>query len=287
MLSKIYLETTNICNLSCSFCPKTSRKKETVSIDNFKIILDKIKGKAKYLYLHLMGEPLMNDNIARMAQLAYEYGFCVMLTTNGTLLSQKGAFIYENNYIKKVSISLQSLDVNKKSDKDKTYYLSYLSDVAQFVRKCCQNHTVCSLRLWNIECENDTKNDFIIEELKKLFPDKWIKNRSGYKLFSSPKGENEVYLEFGNLFSWPTLDGEEKNVVSCYGLKDQIGILCDGTVVPCCLDYDGNIALGNIFEDTLDNILDSERAKNLLLSFQKRSPCEKLCQRCGDSERFK
>ena len=77
-----------------------------------------------------------------------------------------------------------------------------------------------------------------------------------------------------------------ERVLAEEGLRDQIGILCDGTVVPCCLDAEGSIALGNIFRQSLDEILNSERAKALYRGFSNRAPAEELCLRCGYAERF-
>ncbi len=289
MLTKIYLETTNVCNLSCSFCHGTSRHKGFLSYEEFKKILPKIKGRSKYLYFHLMGEPLLNNELKNMVHDAKKEGFFVMLTTNGTLLSEKGSFIYESGNVKKVSISLQAADIiNGKPTAFVGDSLDkYLLSVADFSKKCAEHGVICALRLWNIEKENDGKNDFLIEKLHTLFPDEWIKNRSGYKLIDAPKGEKEVYLEYGELFEWPDKAAKDKNkVTSCYALSDQIGILCDGTVVPCCLDADGAIDLGNIFDSSLEDIISGDRATKLLESFEKRTPCEKLCRTCGYSKRF-
>lgn len=289
MLTKIYLETTNICNLSCSFCHGTKRKPQTLQYESFCSILPKITGKAKYLYFHLMGEPLLNKDLPEMVHDAKNAGFEVMLTTNGTLLKECGSFIFESGDVKKVSISLQAADIigGKPCGISGEDFENYLFSVCDFAKECAQSGVICALRLWNLESENDTKNDFIIEKLHTHFPDCWIKNRSGYKLYDSEKGKNEVFLEFGELFEWPDKDANDKNKVSfCYAVKDQIGILCDGTVVPCCLDADGAMALGNIFENELDDILSSERAQKLLESFEKRDPCEKLCRTCGYSMRF-
>ena len=286
MLTKIYLETTNICNLDCSFCHGTKRKKAFMTEDEFCRVLRKINGKAKYLYLHLMGEPLLHPLIGLFCRLAKEAGFEVMLTTNGTLLDTCGSFIFEEKYVKKVSVSLQAAELSEENSQiSGGDFEKYLADIAAFAHKCADSGVICVLRLWNLEPGVD-KNGLYLLKLKKLFFEKWIKNRSGFKLFDAPKGEREVYLEFGEKFEWPDMNGETKNVSFCYALRDQIGILCDGTVVPCCLDADGAVALGNIFEDELDDILSSERAKKLAESFEKHSPCENLCKNCGFAARF-
>ena len=286
MLTKIYLETTNVCNLACSFCHGTRRKKEFMTEENFCRVLEKIRGKSKYLYLHLMGEPFLHPLLAQFCALAQDAGFEVMLTSNGTLLSQKGEFVFRDKSVKKISISLQAAEFSGENAQiGGENFEKYLADIADFAKKCGENGVICVLRLWNIENGVDNNGE-IVEKLHRLFPDEWIKNRSGYKLFDAPKGEMEVFLEYGEKFVWPDEQGEKKDVSFCYALRDQVGILCDGTVVPCCLDADGAVALGNIFESDLDDILSSERAKNLARSFEKGQPCENLCKSCGFAQRF-
>ena len=76
--------------------------------------------------------------------------------------------------------------------------------------------------------------------------------------------------------------------VFCYGLRDQFGVLSDGSVVPCCLDHDGDITLGNILDTdaSLEEILSSERAQKIKNGFTRRYASEELCRRCGYAQRF-
>ena len=91
----------------------------------------------------------------------------------------------------------------------------------------------------------------------------------------------KVFLEWGERFEWPDANEEREYAGhTCYGLSDQIGVLCDGTVVPCCLDADGAVSLGNIFKEPLSDILEGERAKRMRKSLEKHAPCEKLCKSC-------
>ena len=78
--------------------------------ENFCHVLEKIRGKSKYLYLHLMGEPFLHPLLAQFCTLAQDAGFEVMLTSNGTLLSQKGEFVFRDKSVKKISISLQAAE---------------------------------------------------------------------------------------------------------------------------------------------------------------------------------
>ena len=283
MLSKIYFEITDVCNLSCLFCHGTKRVPRFLDYGDFLFLLDKIAGKARYLYFHLMGEPLLHKDLPAMMRAASQKGFSVMLTTNGTLLPKCGKALLDTGALTKISISLQALESGEIGDIDR-----YLQNAADFARECGKNGVICVLRLWNAGSESEKQNAALLDRLHMLFPDEWIQNRSGCKLISSPRGQNEVYLEFGDRFFWPDeKNGQPASVQTCRALSDQIGILCDGTVVPCCMDADGAVALGNLHTESLEEILDSERAKKLLFSFKKGEPCEKLCASCGYASRFR
>lgn len=282
MLSKIYLEITNVCNLSCPFCHGTARKPAFMRYEDFLTLLEKIKGQAEYLYFHVLGEPLLHEDLPRMLQKAHEYGFTVMLTTNGTLLSRCGNALLETDAPKKISVSLQALESGGIPDRD-----AYLKDVAAFARKCGEKGVICVLRLWNGGSEGEKQNETLLQKLHALFPDEWIKNRSGYKLIAAPRGQNEVYLETAPRFVWPDINASfTAHVTRCRALTDQIGILCDGTVVPCCMDADGAVPLGNLFDEDFEKILFGPRADALRRSFEKGAPCEALCATCGYAERF-
>ena len=95
-----------------------------------------------------------------------------------------------------------------------------------------------------------------------------------------------IFLEYGEKFDWPDPDAGEHSVSFCRGLRDHLGVLCDGTVVPCCLDADGTLALGNLFASDLHSILEGPRARAIYDGFSRRQAVESLCQRCGYAARF-
>ena len=141
------------------------------------------------------------------------------------------------------------------------------------------------LRLWNIGGANE-QNDEMIRRMHSAFDERenteWKEIYSGYKI------KEKIFLEWGELFEWPDLNGEYKGGEhSCYGLRDQIGVLSNGRVVPCCLDAEGSIDLGNIFKEELCDILSSKRAKDLIRSFERKKVCEELCKKCGYANRYK
>ncbi len=271
MLKKAYLEITNVCNLACDFCHGTQRKSAFLSVEQFCSLAGKLKGKVTYLYFHLMGEPLLHPELEQLFAIAQEYGFRVILTTNGTLLGKQMQTLLQAPALHKVSISLHCYEVNTMGRSLE----EYLHDCCEFCRQASRKGIISVMRLWN-RGGADEMNQRILDYLHSKFPGEWTSS------YASERLSDRVFLEWGERFDWPDLEAKEYDgAYKCYGLSDQIGVLCDGTVVPCCLDADGVIALGNLFEQELDGILSSERAKRLKLSLQNRRPCEALCKHCG------
>ena len=277
MLDKIYLEITNVCNLDCTFCHKTVRKKKLMSEEEFDLILGKIEGKARYLFFHLMGEPTLHPQLPRFIEAARAKGFLPAITTNGSLLSEKkDALLASLPY--KISISLHAPEANAAFSA-----AGYLEYCIHFAKEAAKRGCIIALRLWNLG--SDADNSHILEFLHEAFPGEWRDIRGG----SSQRLDTRIFLEWGLRFDWPdpALPECDPNAdLFCYGLRDQIGILADGTVVPCCLDADANLALGNLFSASLDEILASPRAKAIYDGFTRRRAVESLCRKCGYARRF-
>lgn len=272
---KIYLEISNICNLKCSFCPGTKRKPSALSEEEFLTLLPKLRPWTNFLYFHLMGEPLCHPKLSRFLDYASEFGFKVILTTNGTLLKKQQDILLNAPALHKINISLHAFEANDLA----IPFEEYLHNCFCFGTNA-QGKKLVVYRLWN-NGGADKKNEQILSTMKQYFPELWQEDRRGVRI------GNRIFLEYGDKFDWPDLNAlEGSSHVFCYGLRDQIGILCDGTVVPCCLDHEGDIALGNLFEQSLEEILESPRAKAISQGFTNRTACEELCRKCGYARRF-
>lgn len=272
---KIYLEISNLCNLSCQFCPGTGRKPRALSVEEFTLLLPKLRPYTDYLYFHLMGEPLCHSQLETFLHLAGEAGFRVILTTNGTLLQRQQAILLNAPALHKVNISLHAFEANDLN----IPFSDYLSQCFTF-GKAAEGKVLVVYRLWN-QGGADSRNQEILSALQQAFPQEWVVERRGTRL------ADRVYLEYGEKFDWPDNNAPEGGEdLFCYGLRDQLGVLCDGTVVPCCLDHDGDLALGNLFKQDLENILESPRATAILDGFRQRKAVEPLCRKCGYARRF-
>ena len=279
MIDKAYLEITNTCNLSCSFCHGTKRPRRMLSEAEFEQLTDRLVGKIKFLYFHLMGEPLLHPLFPQFVRRAWEKGFYPILTTNGSLLAKCGETVLKNLPYK-ISISLHAPAANAVfSDPD------YFDGCIAFAKRAAAAGCITVLRLWNIGGEGEAENGAILKRLHAAFPDEWSpSHRESVRL-----SRDKVFLEWGKHFEWP--DPQAPAVpadtdIFCRALRDQIGILVDGTVVPCCLDAEGNLALGNLFSTPLDTILQSDRARAIYNSFTVHRAAEEICRRCGYVTRF-
>ena len=277
MLKKAYIEITNRCNLRCAFCPGTKRKSRTMSPAEFDLVLEKLQGAVTYVYLHIMGEPLAHPQLAQLLSLAAAQGMKVCITTNGTLLARQAETLLAAPALHKVSVSLHSFEGNGGAAEHER---RYLDEVWAFADRAAARGVIVALRLWN-EGGAEERNGAIEAFLREKCPGEWPEPRSG-----SFRLRESLYLEHAKKFDWPDLDAPERGTQFCYGLRDQLGVLADGTVVPCCLDHEGDIALGNLFTQPLDEILQGERARALCEGFSRRRPSEALCRRCGFASRF-
>ena len=278
MFKRVYVEITNVCNLSCVFCPGTAREKRFLSPEEFRVMARKLRDHTRYLYFHVMGEPLLHPQLAELLAIAAEQGFRVCLTTNGTLLPEKAAVLLSSPALHKVSISLHSFEGNNGGD-----MTDYLTAVWKFCTAAAEKGVLCALRLWN-EGGAQARNAGILSFFSAAVGQK-VENqppdRAGNRRLAPG-----VYLESAQKFDWPAPDAAERGVQFCHALRQQMAVLCDGTVVPCCLDGEGRMALGNLLTQELPDILNTPRARAIREGFSRRAPSEDLCRRCGYAARF-
>lgn len=272
---KIYIEITNNCNLNCSFCSKINRKKKYMSLDEYEKILDKIKDYTNYIYLHVKGEPLLHPKVIEMIKLAEQYNLKVNLTTNGVLFDRYAKELGKCNNLNKINFSLHS-ENNKEN---------YLVDIFDNIKYLSSKTTVI-YRLWTLKNNKlNKKSTEIVDKIKDYY-DLSSETVERIKKEKNIKIKSTIYVDKDNEFEWPTINSH-KSCGFCYALKTHIAILVDGTVIPCCLDSNGVIKLGNIYKDNLEKIINSKKYRELQESFQKRKPIELLCQSCTFKEKIR
>lgn len=286
---RVYIEITNRCNLKCDFCPSATlhRSGRMMNESDFVHILKEVKPYTDYLYFHLLGEPFLNPRLDRFLQLSHESGMKVNLTTNGVLIQKVAPILIKAPALRQINFSVHSFEANEQAGTLK----DYLVKIATFIEEIQKERAVyCNLRLWNMDSEELKAKNSLNADILKLMEEVFKLDFSlSEKLQQSHniKIKERVFINMAKKFEWPTLN---RDVISeqmfCYGLRDHLAIQADGTVVPCCLDSEGNIPLGNIHQTPLSDILASERAVNMYEGFSQRKAVEELCKRCGYAKRY-
>lgn len=266
---KIYIEITNICNMHCSFCPETTRAKTFMSVEQFEHIAKQIEPYTDYVYLHVKGEPLIHEQLKDIFNICNKYRLKINISTNGILLNNKKEIIKDAN-IRQLNVSLHSFE---KQDEIKLHnYLTNVLDVADYLNKA---GVIVRYKLWNDDTISN--NQKIIQTLEQRY------NVDIHSVVYNKdiKLKESMFLSIKQPFEWPDIQADNKQETTCYGLRNQIAILVDGTVVPCCVDNNGEINLGNIFNTSLEEILQTDIAKKIKTGFENNKCEHKLCKKCG------
>ena len=279
MRNRVYIEITNRCNLACDFCHGTKRPLGTMPPEDFRRIAEKLRGETSYLYLHVLGEPLLHPQLKELLAIAGELGFRVCLVTNGTLLHKRREELLAAKSLHKVSVSLHSFEGNGGAGD----LPAYLQQVWEVCLPLSERGVLCALRLWNEGTAprlNGAVEAFLSQRI----------GRDGESRPRDARGNRtlrpNLFLERAERFGWPDLNAPESGANFCHGFTRQLAVLWDGTVTPCCLDSEGDIPLGNLLSQPLEEILQGERAAAMAAGFAARKPTEELCRRCGYARRF-
>jgi len=282
---KIYIEISNVCNLQCTFCPEVVRDKKFMEPALFKKVARTVAPLTEEVCFHLMGEPLLHPEFDGYVDFCHTLGLRINLTTNGILLNPARMKALLNPAMKQINFSLQSFADNF-PEKDNSNYLQNIFDFTE--RAILERPDLyINYRLWNQGAPgSQAANDLMLKKIKRGLqaefgnvPEiRWKKNL---------KIKGRVYLHFDSRFEWPNPHHPVRSTEGfCHGLSSHIGILADGTVVPCCLDKEGVISLGNCGSQNIDDLIHSPRAKAIQEGFQKGILVEDLCQKCTFISRF-
>ena len=264
---RIYIEITNVCNLNCSFCSKSSKSNREMTSEEFKEVLSKINNYTDYIYLHVKGEPLTHHNLDKILDITKEYNKKVCITTNGVFLKDRLDILSKYDNIYQINISLHS-----ENNKD-----NYLEDIFEVVDNL--EYPYISYRFWTLDKSLDTLNNKYLDMIR-------LKYKVN-ELYDKMKLDNKVYLSLDSKFDWPsTSRSYYKEEGTCLGGKSQLAILSNGVVSICCLDSEGESNLGNIFTDSMEDIISSDKFKNTINGFNDNKVYLDICKHCSYKERF-
>jgi len=279
---KIFVEITNCCNLTCSFCHPSQRPPAFITPAAFAETLQKINGWTDHIALHLLGEPLLHPELQQLLSHCRQQRLQVQLSTNATLLAAKRSVLLSSPALRQINFSLHSFEVTDRVEA----FDAYFDEILDFIDEARRTSPLfLNLRLWNLSKNPGSDgNRPLRQRLESVFG---LALPSALTPGQGIKLAPQVFLSQEEAFSWPHAPAPDLGENgTCRALRDHIGILVDGTVVPCCLDAEGDIALGNIRTSSLAKILASPRATMIRQGFECRKLVDPLCLRCTYRQRF-
>ncbi len=284
---KVFVELTNICGLKCSFCPTKELNNQTMHLELFEKTISQLPQFTKEVATHIMGDPLVLSNLSTYLDIIYKYNLKALITTSGYYISKHSLKTLTHPSIKQINISLNSFNKN-----DTTIsldnYLEPIFRLIEYKREYCRDKFI-NLRIWNLD-EEMSEIEFNREVFAKISDRLNIVLDIDKIYQENPKSirlEYKTLLHFDNYFEWPSLNNQIYGDGTCQGLQSHFGVLSNGDVVPCCLDGDGVMRLGNISDNLIKDILESKRSKSIIDGFRDNKAVEELCQKCSYKDRFK
>ena len=283
---RIYIELTNVCGLSCSFCPTKELPSKEMDLVFFESVIKQVQHYTKEIACHVVGDPLTQSNLGEYLDIIHRYGLKAMLTTSGYFLKKHSYDTLFHPCVKQINISLNSFN---KNDTSLTFeqYITPILNLCHEKRKR-EEELFINLRVWNLDemMSERTFNDILFEKLSSAFNTPLSLNAIYKDRPKSIRLASKVLVHFDNYFEWPSLKNKNYGHGTCQGLASHIAILASGKVVPCCLDCDGIIELGELHESSLETILSAKRTVAMIEGFKEGKAVEELCQKCSYKDRF-
>ena len=297
-MESVYIEITDSCNLRCSFCPcgtagNAAMPRTFMPTALFeKCIAGAQEIGAKNVFFHVLGEPTLHPGFAHYLKKLEQTPLRLTLTTNGTTIERTGRHILDCPAVRQVNFSTHAFAELPRETAER-----HLQNVLDFCRIAAVERPdlYVNLRLWNVGAAEATPwNRYMLDCIRETFgvevtPGHFCSRHKSFNI------SGRIYLHEDTRFEWPKLDesGATSSVTTgnypagtCHALDTHVAILHDGRVVACCLDYSGQITLGNIQENGLAEILEAPLARELREGFAQNELRHALCRACSYCKRF-
>ena len=280
---RVYVEITNACNLACPFCAPNENGAHFMSLELFKKCCSELSPVTDEITMHLLGEPTFHPLFSEFTDIAAENNLRICLTTNGTLTDHIRRS-YKPGKFSQINFSIHAL-------LESNLFEQHIEEILKFNAEIkSDDQPFINFRYWSIlnskadsfvSPETKESIEHIVKSIEPGFDMNLLERIDTDKKYKSIKITDKIYLHFNKRFKWPDINDKPfQETGFCLGMKTHFGILSDGKVVPCCLDWKGCSSLGNITENNLSDILESPKALNISSSFAKNLLPEELCRRC-------
>ncbi|MGN8412500.1 radical SAM/SPASM domain-containing protein [Helicobacter pylori] len=276
LFKKIYIELSDICGLQCSFCPNPKNIRGVMPLELFEKVCKEAAPLTQMITLHVLGDPCKLKNLKHYLSTAKRFSLKVDLVTSGVYLHNFETLLQDAIY--QISISLDAgLDAHNKLNQHR-----YIQKILEFCRYKCEKNSEVFLNL-RIQDSTLDKHQNLIKPFLESFE---CVSLEGLKTQGRARLFKKSFLNIQKTFKWPSLNApnplnQESKIPYCYGLIKQIAILSNGVVVPCCMDTQAHINLGDLNHMPLKDILNSQKAMAIKTHFLKGEALEPLCQNCS------
>ena len=252
----------------------------------FESVVAQAKAYTRDVACHVVGDPLTLPNLDEYLDILDRYGMKALLTSSGYFLKKQPYQTLFHPSVKQINISLNSYNKNDSSLTLEQYLDPVLKLCHEKIKQ--KNELFINLRIWNLDeiLSERNYNKKIFFALSEFFKRKLDIDEIMTEKPKTIRLDRKVLLHFDNYFEWPALSNPYYGDGTCQGLDSHIAILASGKVVPCCLDCDGVIELGDLHHQTLYDIIKSERSQAIIEGFREGRAVEKLCRHCSYKERF-
>lgn len=220
----VYIEPTDTCNLKCVMCPQTTstHQRGFMKFELFERVVSELP-KASRVHLYYRGEPLLHPRISEMISCVLERGNKLSITTNGTLPITAGHA---------ASRLMFSFDGSNKEVYEGIRRGAKYDEVLHNIESAVRSGAFCKVVVEIIDMPQSVG-------YVRAFA------RQMYAL-----GVDEVRLKKFLHWDAPCQNGFS-NIVPCVMPWHTLGIFWDGTITPCCVDYEGTLAIGNANTTTI------------------------------------
>lgn len=252
----------------------------------FESVIKQAKAYTKEIACHVVGDPLTLSNLCEYLDVIYKHGLKAVLTTSGYFLRKHPYDTLFHLSVKQINISLNSFNKNDTAWTFERYIVPVLDLCDAKLKRT--NKAFINLRIWNLD-EAMSEFDFnrmLFDTFSRHFETKLDLETIYRERPKSIRLADKILLHFDTYFEWPSLKNQYYGDGTCQGLQSHIAILASGKVVPCCLDCDGVMELGDLHCQSLDEIINSRRALAIRQGFKENKAVEELCQKCSYKKRF-
>jgi len=283
---RVYVELTNVCGLSCAFCPTKALPSTQMDLPFFTSVVKQLVPYTKEIACHVVGDPLTLGNLSDYLDIIHANGMKAVLTTSGYFLKKHTYETLFHPCVKQINISLNSYNKNETALSFEQYIAPVLDLCHAKLEK--REEIFINLRIWNLDeaMSEQAFNETLFHTFSKMFQVPLEPEQIYGKKPKSIRLAYKILIHFDSYFEWPSLENRVYGDGSCQGLQSHIAILAGGKVVPCCLDCDGIIELGEMKKQTLREILSGNRAQKIIEGFREGKAVEALCRKCSYKARF-